>query len=556
VSDENPVKARVGEPVAELAPERPTPRSRRSFLTAAAAAVGAVAAQSVASVTPAAAANGDAVRAGKTTSATATTTVRNTNAAASSIALQAIGTGSNAVGVRGNADAGTSAQGLLGHATSGTGVHGVGRLGIRGEGTTYGVYGVASSTSGTGVYGTATGASAAWGVGGISATGHGVHGESTSGYAVYGAASGATGVYGRGATGVRAEGTSYGAVGTASASVSVGIRGSSTGSNGTGVYGEANTGANAWGVGGSSSTGYGVYGTSTSSSGVYGTGVTGLTGYGTTYGVYARGSYDGVYAEATGNSGTGVYALASGTGSTGVYAQGLKYGLVVSNAMSSAQYAVQVSGYGGIYVGPTTGNAAFFTGTVYAGEMLKASGSFLIDHPLDPANKYLAHSFVESPDMKNVYDGTVTLNRNGRATVRLPRYFAVLNSDYRYQLTAIGGEAPGLHIASKIEGGRFTIAGGPAGLEVSWQVTGIRQDAWAKKHRIKVESVKKAKDRGKYLNPEVHGARRSQGIGYQKLPKPPKAPEKAPRSKHIPTLKLPNARSTKRVHAPRPAPED
>lgn len=34
--------------------------------------------------------------------------------------------------------------------------------------------------------------------------------------------------------------------------------------------------------------------------------------------------------------------------------------------------------------------------------LYKANGSFKIDHPLDPENNYLSHSFVESPDMMNV----------------------------------------------------------------------------------------------------------------------------------------------------------
>ena len=57
----------------------------------------------------------------------------------------------------------------------------------------------------------------------------------------------------------------------------------------------------------------------------------------------------------------------------------------------------------------------------------------MIDHPLDPANKYLYHSFVESPDMKNIYDGVITTDANGDATVVMPDYFEALNKDFRYQ---------------------------------------------------------------------------------------------------------------------------
>jgi hypothetical protein len=99
--------------------------------------------------------------------------------------------------------------------------------------------------------------------------------------------------------------------------------------------------------------------------------------------------------------------------------------------------------------------------------------------------------------------------------VKAPRYFEALNRDHRYQLTAVGAPAPGLHVASKVTNGRFTIAGGDPGVEVCWQVTGIRQDAYAKKHPIKVERTKRRKDKGKYLNPDAFGAKRSEGIGYR-----------------------------------------
>src|SRR5207249_878008 len=118
-----------------------------------------------------------------------------------------------------------------------------------------------------------------------------------------------------------------------------------------------------------------------------------------------------------------------------------------------------------------------------------------IDHPLDPANKYLSHSFVESPDMKNVYDGVVVLDANSEAKVELPEWFEALNRDFRYQLTAVGAPAPNLHIARKIEDNSFTIAGGQPGLEVSWQVTGIRKDSWAQANPLAVVEEKPANER-------------------------------------------------------------
>jgi hypothetical protein len=164
-------------------------------------------------------------------------------------------------------------------------------------------------------------------------------------------------------------------------------------------------------------------------------------------------------------------------------------------------------------IGCTNATAASFFGTVninpdtggpgdlhVSGVVTKGSGSFKIDHPLDPENKYLYHSFVESPDMKNVYDGVVELNSRGEAVVVLPDYFEALNSDYRYQLTSIGRHAP-IFIADEVGGNQFRIAGGRPGMRVSWQVTGIRKDAFANAHRIIPEVAKEPGMQGRYLHP-------------------------------------------------------
>jgi len=119
-----------------------------------------------------------------------------------------------------------------------------------------------------------------------------------------------------------------------------------------------------------------------------------------------------------------------------------------------------------------------------SGSVSKGSGSFVIDHPLDPENKDLYHSFVESPDMLNVYNGNVILDKNGEATVELPEYFEALNIDYRYQLTAIGKPGPELYIKEEIVDNRFVIAGGKPQMKVSWQVTGVRNDPYARDNRI------------------------------------------------------------------------
>jgi hypothetical protein len=170
-------------------------------------------------------------------------------------------------------------------------------------------------------------------------------------------------------------------------------------------------------------------------------------------------------------------------------------------------------GAGGVLTISGTGTSAIGGNLNIAGTLSKTSGSFKIDHPLDPANKYLYHSFVESPDMKNVYDGSVALDEQGEAEVELPEWFEALNKDFRYQLTCMGGFAP-VYIAEEISSNRFKIAGGQPGMKVFWQVTGIRQDAYANAHRIRVEEQKSQAERGHYLHPEVFGQPPEKGIQH------------------------------------------
>ncbi|HMB90045.1 MAG TPA: hypothetical protein VKP65_04305, partial [Rhodothermales bacterium] len=234
------------------------------------------------------------------------------------------------------------------------------------------------------------------------------------------------------------------------------------GSSDYGVYGESNDGGHGY-IGGG---GFGVVGESS-------TGHRGLVG-GPLYGV--RGDHTSGNVGLLGTLGAGV------RGST-------------------------VNDYAGIFTGDVLVN----------GTLSKSGGSFKIDHPLDPANKTLSHSFVESPDMMNVYNGNVTTDEGGEAVVTLPDYFEALNRDFRYQLTTIGGFAP-VYIAEEISGNTFKIAGGTPGMKVSWQVTGIRQDAWAEANRIVVEEDKPAKERGFYLHPKLFGEPEERSVEWARDP--------------------------------------
>lgn len=187
----------------------------------------------------------------------------------------------------------------------------------------------------------------------------------------------------------------------------------------------------------------------------------------------------------------------------GWYAYGTKNFKSTTFSDGPVLYGYGSGGLGTSYGG---GNIALkweYNGNVQvAGTLSKGGGSFRIDHPLDPKNKYLQHSFVESPDMMNVYNGNALLDQNGEALIELPMWFETLNRDFRYQLTCIGGFAP-VYIAEEIAGNRFKIAGGRPGLKVSWQVTGIRQDPYAENHRIQVEVDKPAAELGSCLHEEA-----------------------------------------------------
>jgi hypothetical protein len=306
------------------------------------------------------------------------------------------------------------------------------------------------------------------------------------------------------------------------AATGYGIWGDSTG--GYGVYGSSLGSGFSAGVYGFSPNGLGVYAVSGISNGLWAqsTSWDALAAFGGRYGSYSEGGVIGAVGTDSGHLPAGGDALdatvgvlggtISGTGVIGVAQLGSGSIAASFHKLNSASpygdtthVTLCPSGttaanfFGNVNINaavgaPTTGDLAVI------GTVSKGGGSFKIDHPLDPENKYLYHSFVESPDMMNVYNGNVVLDSQGEATVELPDYFEALNSDYRYQLTSIGRFSP-VYVAEKISGNRFRIAGGQAGAEVSWQVTGIRQDAFARAHRIQVEVEKEPELKGTYLHP-------------------------------------------------------
>ena len=151
--------------------------------------------------------------------------------------------------------------------------------------------------------------------------------------------------------------------------------------------------------------------------------------------------------------------------------------------------------------------------TISAGNLnVSGTKNFVIDHPLDPRNKVLKHAAIEAPEMKTLYNGNIVLDNNGEAVITLPDYMEALNKDFTYQLTPIGKTTKILYIKEEIKNNKFAVGGGEPGQKVSWQVTGIRQDAYAKKHPYTTEEEKGVGNnykKGEYLNPDAFGVEKT-----------------------------------------------
>jgi trimeric autotransporter adhesin len=474
------------------------------------------------------------------------------------------GSGAYYAGVLGQSTASTgSGAGAWGLSSSTSGIA-VGGQALAASGNTLGVYGTANSTAGVGVWGqdvANTGNTV--GVFGfaVSPTGEGVYGENLSG------TGGAPGVYGLSTStaGAGVQGTS-----TASTGSTFGVFGQASSPGGWGVAGESpfagvvgyNNGEYDISVLGAP---YGVVGSTATAVGVYGAS-SGVSVIGDSVSPHAA----GVWGDYGGGDGFGVLGTADQNWAGGFYNNGPEPTLIAENETATAGGEVfqasipnllgnafatigdagcgtgfmalqlgQLGLFGGCnnytLMGDLGGNTYLNAGSGgfisfrianghsqmtitndnvdVLGTLTKPAGSFKIDHPLDPANKYLYHSFVESPDMKNMYDGTITTDDAGLATVTLPNWFQTLNRDFRYQLTVIGQFAQAI-VASEISGNQFGIRTDKPNVKVSWQVTGTRQDAYANAHRIQVEVEKAPADRGHYLYPELVGAPETARIGY------------------------------------------
>ena len=204
----------------------------------------------------------------------------------------------------------------------------------------------------------------------------------------------------------------------------------------------------------------------------------------------------------------------SGNGVSGISTSG--YGGIGDSSTNDGVAGVSTSGDGVSGIS-TSGYAGYFSGNVYVSGNLSAGGAkpFKIDNPLNPAKQYLYHYAVESPQVQNMYNGTITLDAKGEAVVTLPDYFSAVNSgEFQYQLTAIGAPMPNLYVAEELTGNHFKIAGGVAGKKVSWMIFGQRSDPWLRDHPQTDVVDKPANEAGTYLYPQGYGQPLSMGTDY------------------------------------------
>jgi len=338
------------------------------------------------------------------------------------------------------------------------------------------------------------GKNAVEGIGTNSATG--ISGTSDSGQGVNGSSQSGTGVSGTSNTGIGLSGSGgkSGVVGgTASASDS-GVLGQNSGS-GPGVSGISQSGI---GVSASSQSNYGLYTTSSNNSAA----LLEITNAANTLAVLQVKTSGGTGIDSTSKDGIGLDGRS--TNNIGVNGSSQTSQGVVGTSQNDIGVSGSSQSGTGVQGQSASGFAGKFIGNVdVQGTLTKSAGTFKIDHPLDPARKYLSHAFVESAEMKNIYDGIVVLDACGEATVELPRWFEALNRDFRYQLTCLGSYAP-VYIAEEMQDRRFKIAGGKSGMKICWLITGIRHDPYAQAHPLIVEQEKEEQELGSYRHLELY----------------------------------------------------
>jgi hypothetical protein len=104
--------------------------------------------------------------------------------------------------------------------------------------------------------------------------------------------------------------------------------------------------------------------------------------------------------------------------------------------------------------------------------------TFVIDHPLDAANKYLVHTCLEGPEVGVYYRGKGEIVNGTSVVIHLPEYFGALcngSGDATVQITHIYDGKVKVFSASEVdlENNAFTVYGGENG-RFNWLVHGKR----------------------------------------------------------------------------------
>ncbi len=232
------------------------------------------------------------------------------------------------------------------------------------------------------------------------------------------------------------------------------------------------------------------------------------------YGLYAvvnptgSQSYWGSAGSIIGCAGTG-YGIDGYAGGTGTC-----YG-IRGSASGGTSYGI----YGSVSSAGPTQWAGYFSGNVHVtGTLSKGSGSFLIDHPLDPANKTLRHNFVESPENLCLYRGKIKLSNKGEATVKLPDYFAALTKENEASINLTPVGRPFLTGCEWKPNHTGFIVYGDAGREVYYIVLADRDDPVIRQLSRPVEQEKGKGHfvpKGKLLYPTAYGYPESDGADYE-----------------------------------------
>jgi hypothetical protein len=171
-------------------------------------------------------------------------------------------------------------------------------------------------------------------------------------------------------------------------------------------------------------------------------------------------------------AGVGAPELDSATGTT-LY-MGRSGLTLLGNITSNSHFHFGVNTAG-------AGTSAITGNLTVSGALSKGSGTFLIDHPLDPANKNLYHGFVEAPRYDLIYRGKATLAASSvtasidAASNMTAGTFAALTQNAQCFVQNLSGWSP---LKCSVAGDQITITtNAPSSTDtVSWLVIAERND--------------------------------------------------------------------------------